>query len=116
MEIVFVALMALVFTLCSTSGGPARTSQTALRGTFPNVGTRGRPVVRPLGWRGATVSQQHGLLHADVVVAALDTACGYAALTVLEGLHRLASRPPRASAAAAATASWMSDRRKHVAS
>jgi uncharacterized protein (TIGR00369 family) len=29
------------------------------------------------------LSQQHGFLHAGVVVAALDTACGYAALTVM---------------------------------
>jgi uncharacterized protein (TIGR00369 family) len=29
------------------------------------------------------LSQQHGFLHAGVVVAALDSACGYAALTLL---------------------------------
>jgi uncharacterized protein (TIGR00369 family) len=29
------------------------------------------------------LSQQHGFLHAGVVVAALDTACGYAALTLM---------------------------------
>jgi uncharacterized protein (TIGR00369 family) len=29
------------------------------------------------------LSQQHGFLHAGVVVAALDSACGYAALTLM---------------------------------
>ena len=29
------------------------------------------------------LSQQHGFLHAGVVIAALDTACGYAALTLM---------------------------------
>jgi uncharacterized protein (TIGR00369 family) len=31
------------------------------------------------------LSQQHGFLHAGVVVAALDSACGYAALTLMPG-------------------------------
>ena len=31
----------------------------------------------------ARLSQQHGFLHAGVVVAALDSACGYAALTLM---------------------------------
>jgi uncharacterized protein (TIGR00369 family) len=31
------------------------------------------------------LSQQHGFLHAGVVVAALDSACGYAALTRMDG-------------------------------
>ena len=29
------------------------------------------------------LSQQHGFLHAGVLVAALDSACGYAALTLM---------------------------------
>jgi len=32
---------------------------------------------------GPSVSQQHGFVHAGVVVAALDSACGYAALTLM---------------------------------
>ena len=32
---------------------------------------------------GRTISQQDGFLHAGVVVAALDTPCGYAALTLM---------------------------------
>ncbi len=32
----------------------------------------------------ARLTQQHGLLHAGVVAAALDTACGYAAHTVID--------------------------------
>jgi uncharacterized protein (TIGR00369 family) len=32
----------------------------------------------------ARLAQQHGFLHAGVVVAALDSACGYAALTLAE--------------------------------
>ena len=31
----------------------------------------------------ASLTQQHGFLHAGVVVAALDSACGYAALTLM---------------------------------
>ena len=30
------------------------------------------------------LTQQHGFLHAGVVVAAIDSACGYAALTLME--------------------------------
>ncbi len=32
----------------------------------------------------ADLTQQHGFLHAGVVTAAADTACGYAALTLME--------------------------------
>jgi acyl-coenzyme A thioesterase PaaI-like protein len=50
------------------------------------------------------LSQQNGFLHAGVVVAALDSACGYAALTLMpaesevlsvEGSRRCAARHPR---------------------
>jgi uncharacterized protein (TIGR00369 family) len=32
----------------------------------------------------ATLTQQHGFLHAGVVTAVMDSACGYAALTLME--------------------------------
>jgi acyl-coenzyme A thioesterase PaaI-like protein len=34
------------------------------------------------------LSQQHGFVHAGVVVAALDSACGYAALTLMPADRR----------------------------
>ena len=45
--------------------------------TLPSVTSRSRSRSNP------RLSQQHGFLHAGVVVAALDTACGYAALTLM---------------------------------
>ena len=33
---------------------------------------------------GAGLTQQDGFLHAGVVIAAMDSACGYAALTLME--------------------------------
>jgi uncharacterized protein (TIGR00369 family) len=33
---------------------------------------------------GADLAQQHGFLHAGVVTSALDSACGYAALTLMD--------------------------------
>jgi acyl-coenzyme A thioesterase PaaI-like protein len=47
------------------------------------------------------LSQQNGFLHAGVVVAALDSACGYAALTLMPAdAEVLSASSPRARSSA----------------
>ena len=49
------------------------------------------------------LSQQHGFLHAGVVVAALDSACGYAALTLLSDDAEVLTLEPKVNLLAPAS-------------
>ena len=70
------AMVARVHTSFAAQG-----AMSTIAATLADVATGTVAIVVPIEPR---VSQQHGFLHAGVVVTALDTACGYAAMTLMD--------------------------------